>query len=281
MLAKAARAGKRPGGVVTDDDLRVVAAQLGRAPRAVTAVAHRCPCGLPDVVQTAPRLADGTPFPTLFYLTCPRATAAVSRLESGGLMHEMGQRLALSLRYVPPRRMRTGTTWPGGRGRGSGRPARAAARDASAGSMPAGSSACTPWSRTSWPSRARTRSAGRPLTLPGSGGGALRHGGRRVNGAAATRVAAIDCGTNSLRLLIADVDPVAGQLTELDRRMEIVRLGQGVAATGRLAAEALDRTLRALAGYAAILEDLSVTAVRMVATSATRDAANSSDLCGG
>ncbi len=88
------QADRRPGRVVTDDDLRVVAAQLGRAPRAVTAVAHRCPCGLPDVVQTAPRLADGTPFPTLFYLTCPRATAAVSRLESGGLMHEMGQQLA-------------------------------------------------------------------------------------------------------------------------------------------------------------------------------------------
>ncbi len=102
-----------------------------------------------------------------------------------------------------------------------------------------------------------------------------------MNGAAATRVAAIDCGTNSLRLLIADVDPVTGQLTELDRRMEIVRLGQGVDATGRLAAEALDRTLRALAGYAAILEDLSVTAVRMVATSATRDAANSSDFVRG
>ncbi len=57
------------------------------------------------------------------------------------------------------------------------------------------------------------------------------------------RVAAIDCGTNSLRLLIADVDPAAGRLTELDRRMEIVRLGQGVDATGRLAPEALARTL--------------------------------------
>jgi hypothetical protein len=57
-------------------------------------VAHRCPCGLPDVVQTAPRLADGTPFPTLFYLSCPRAVAAVSRLEGAGVMREMQQRLA-------------------------------------------------------------------------------------------------------------------------------------------------------------------------------------------
>jgi uncharacterized protein len=75
-------------------DAAVVALQLGRAPRALLAVAHRCPCGLPDVVETAPRLPDGTPFPTLYYLTCPRAVAAVSRLEAGGLMREMTQRTA-------------------------------------------------------------------------------------------------------------------------------------------------------------------------------------------
>jgi hypothetical protein len=57
------------------------------------AVAHRCPCGLPDVITTAPRLPDGTPFPTLFYLTCPRATAAASRLESAGVMAAMTRRL--------------------------------------------------------------------------------------------------------------------------------------------------------------------------------------------
>ena len=72
----------------------MVHAQLGREPRGTRAVAHRCPCGLPDVVETTPRLADGTPFPTLFYLTCPRATAACSRLESNGLMKEMMTRLA-------------------------------------------------------------------------------------------------------------------------------------------------------------------------------------------
>jgi hypothetical protein len=57
------------------------------------AVAHRCRCGLPDVVETAPRLPDGTPFPTLYYLTCPRAAAAVGRLEASGLMREMTARL--------------------------------------------------------------------------------------------------------------------------------------------------------------------------------------------
>jgi hypothetical protein len=66
-------------------------------------VAHRCSCGLPDVVETAPRLSDGTPFPTLYYLTCPSARAAVSRLESGGTMRAMTERLradaALAARY--------------------------------------------------------------------------------------------------------------------------------------------------------------------------------------
>jgi len=74
-------------------DRAVVAAQLGREPRAIRAVAHRCPCGNPDVVETSPRLPDGTPFPTLYYLTCPRASAAVGRLEASGLMREMTERL--------------------------------------------------------------------------------------------------------------------------------------------------------------------------------------------
>ncbi len=76
-----------------EQDVRAVGAQLGREPRGVLGVAHRCPCGLPDVVETAPRLADGTPFPTLYYLTCPRAAAAVGRLESEGLMRTMTGRL--------------------------------------------------------------------------------------------------------------------------------------------------------------------------------------------
>lgn len=84
-------------------DLAAVSAQLGRGARSVVGVAHRCPCGLPDVVATAPRLDDGTPFPTAFYLTCPRAVSAVGTLESAGTMHEMSARLAadpdLAARY--------------------------------------------------------------------------------------------------------------------------------------------------------------------------------------
>lgn len=74
-------------------DIAAVAAQLGREPRGVLAVAHRCPCGLPDVVKTAPRLPVGTPFPTLWYLTCPRASGAVGTLEASGMMREMTDRL--------------------------------------------------------------------------------------------------------------------------------------------------------------------------------------------
>ena len=75
-------------------DLAAVAEQLGRDARGVLAVAHRCPCGNPDVVETAPRLPDGTPFPTLYYLTCPRAAGAVGTLEAGGMMRDMTERLA-------------------------------------------------------------------------------------------------------------------------------------------------------------------------------------------
>jgi exopolyphosphatase / guanosine-5'-triphosphate,3'-diphosphate pyrophosphatase len=89
-----------------------------------------------------------------------------------------------------------------------------------------------------------------------------------------SRVAAVDCGTNSIRLLVADADPVTGELVELDRRMTIVRLGQGVDRTGRLAPEALERTFAACREYAAVIKELGAQRVRFVATSASRDAEN-------
>ncbi|WP_329547216.1 MULTISPECIES: Ppx/GppA phosphatase family protein [unclassified Streptomyces] len=89
-----------------------------------------------------------------------------------------------------------------------------------------------------------------------------------------TRVAAIDCGTNSIRLLVADADPETGELVDLDRRMTIVRLGQGVDRTGRLAPEALERTFAACREYAAIIKEHGAERLRFVATSASRDAEN-------
>ena len=109
------------------------------------------------------------------------------------------------------------------------------------------------------------------------------------------RVAAIDCGTNSIRLLIADIDPKptddpkrsrgsldrsgqpASPLTDLVRAMRIVRLGEGVDRTGRLSQAALDRTIGALREYAELIAEAKPEAIRMVATSATRDAANSQE----
>lgn len=104
-----------------------------------------------------------------------------------------------------------------------------------------------------------------------------------------TRVAAVDCGTNSVRLLIADIVPGegGGTLTDVERRMEIVRLGEGVDETGRLSPAALERTFTAMRGYADLIERHGARAgkgpikTRVVATSATRDAENRSDFVNG
>ncbi|MEU8933461.1 Ppx/GppA phosphatase family protein [Streptomyces sp. NPDC048409] len=96
-----------------------------------------------------------------------------------------------------------------------------------------------------------------------------------------TRVAAIDCGTNSIRLLVADADPATGELVDLDRRMVIVRLGQGVDRTGRLAPEALERTFAACREYAAVIKEYGAERLRFVATSASRDAENRDEFARG
>ena len=80
--------------IVNDSDIESVSNQLGRPARDIVAIAARCVCGNPVVVQTAPRLEDGTPFPTLYYLTLPAATSAVSTLETTGLMMDLQTRLA-------------------------------------------------------------------------------------------------------------------------------------------------------------------------------------------
>ncbi|WP_354642081.1 Ppx/GppA phosphatase family protein [Kitasatospora camelliae] len=99
----------------------------------------------------------------------------------------------------------------------------------------------------------------------------------------ATRVAAIDCGTNSIRLLIADLDPATGAITDLDRRMIINRLGQGVDRTGRLHPDALERTFAACREYAALIAEHRVAPdrIRMAATSASRDAENAEEFTKG
>src|SRR5680860_1546413 len=75
-------------------DEQIIEAQLGRPPRSIHDIGHRCPCGNPDVVATEPKLDDGTPFPTTFYLTCPRASSMIGTLESSGLMAQMSDRIS-------------------------------------------------------------------------------------------------------------------------------------------------------------------------------------------
>ncbi|EWT05311.1 exopolyphosphatase [Intrasporangium chromatireducens Q5-1] len=95
------------------------------------------------------------------------------------------------------------------------------------------------------------------------------------------RVGAIDCGTNSIRLLVADIDPAAGSLHDVVRRMEVVRLGQGIDRTGVIAAESMERTLATTREYAAQCRSLGAAKVRFVATSASRDARNASEFAEG
>lgn len=95
------------------------------------------------------------------------------------------------------------------------------------------------------------------------------------------RVAAVDCGTNSVRLLISEIDPVSGLAIDIAREMRIVRLGEGVDATGRLSEKALHRTFAAVDEYTSLIEASGVDAVRFVATSATRDAVNRDDFVSG
>jgi len=78
---------------VSQSDLDCIENQLQRPPRDVHAIAYRCPCGKPAVIETPPRLQDGTPFPTFYYATCPKLTGAISTLENGGVMAEMNERL--------------------------------------------------------------------------------------------------------------------------------------------------------------------------------------------
>jgi exopolyphosphatase/guanosine-5'-triphosphate,3'-diphosphate pyrophosphatase len=96
-----------------------------------------------------------------------------------------------------------------------------------------------------------------------------------------TRVAAVDCGTNSIRLLVADVDPAHGTLVDVLRRMEVVRLGYGVDRTGRIDPVAMERTLAMAREYAAQCRELGATRVRFVATSASRDASNAGEFVAG
>ena len=254
-------------------DIATVAEQLGRPPRGVVAVAHRCPCGMPDVVLSAPVLPDGTPFPTVYYLTCPRAAGRIGTLEGSGLMRAMQEELteqgdvraayAAAHERLMSDRAEVAVA--------SGMEVPSAVAGVSAGGMPdrvkclhvlaAQSLACGPGVNPL---------GDRVLEQIGSWWESgpcvsMRQG--------AVRVAAIDCGTNAIRLLIADIGE-DGSLKDVLRDMRIVRLGENVDATGEFSSEALHRTFAALDDYAEALRQHRPSKVRFVATSASRDVAN-------
>ena len=247
-------------------DLAAVSRQLGRPPRGVARIAHRCACGLPDVVATEPRLPDGTPFPTTFYLTCPRATAALSTLESERLMVDYELRVApggdWQEEYAAAhedylrRRADLGDVAEVREVSAGGMPSRVKCLHAlAAHSLAAGPGVNPVGDEALATLDAREMWSTRPPCAP-------------------ARIAAVDCGTNSIRLLVVELDPFTGSVHELHRDLIIVRLGEGVDATGRLSDGALERTFAACEGYAEVLRELQVGAVRFVATSASRDASN-------
>ncbi|MBG6224200.1 exopolyphosphatase/guanosine-5'-triphosphate,3'-diphosphate pyrophosphatase [Arthrobacter sp. CAN_A2] len=311
----------------SDRDLDVLSRQLGRPVRDVVEIGARCVCGNPLVATTAPRLSNGIPFPTTYYLTHPVITAAVSRLEADGVMTEMSDRLTADpdlaegyrgahLAYLAARdavglRAGTGPVPEIDGVSAGGMPTRVKclhvltghALAAGPGVNPLGDesiSRIAPWwtpdrcyCEGAWDTTGQapdadlsrhTRTQGLSPEDLEAKRAARRRGAAEASTTApprgeAMRTAAIDCGTNSIRLLIADIQD--GVLTDVVRLMRVVRLGEGVDATGRLSEAALERTFAAAEEYAALIAHHGNPPVRFVATSASRDAENRQDFVDG
>jgi exopolyphosphatase / guanosine-5'-triphosphate,3'-diphosphate pyrophosphatase len=242
-----------------------VAAQLGREPLIPFTVVARCGLGHPLVIQNRPVDAQGNPFPTLYWLTCPETVAAISRLESEGWIKRLNERAETDprLRTALRRAHETyakerGAHLPGAeRWDGVGGTARGIkclhahyAYRVAGGPDPIGS----------WV--AQKLSQGEPVHYEKPG----------------RRVAAVDLGTNSIRLLVARFADGENELWDLARDMVITRLGQGVDRTGALAPEALRRTLGVLQRYCRRARALGAERIHLAATSAVRDASNRDDL---
>ncbi len=240
-------------------DLAAVREQLGREPTTPFTIVVRCTGGHPLVIRNAPRDAVGAPFPTTYWLTCPRASKAAARLEADGAIARFNERERTD-------------------------PAFAAALEAAHHSY------------------AEDRARDLPGAIEDGGVGGTRHGVKCLHAhyafhlaggedpigvwvaeraepihaeERAGRVAAVDQGTNSIRLLVMEPPaPAGGDPTELARDMVITRLGEGVDRTGVLDPEAVRRTLDVLARYARRARALHVERIRVAATSAVRDAGN-------
>src|SRR5437588_1426438 len=234
-------------------DLVAVREQLGRDPTTRFSIVARCPDGHPLVIRNHPLDADGRPFPTLFWLTCPDAVKAVSKLESEGWIDRLEEEFAEVLPGVHEayaveraRELPEARDWGGVGGTRTGVKCLHAhyAHHVAGGDDPVGS----------WV-------AGRIEPV---------HEERE-------RIAAIDLGTNSIRLIVAEPAPDGG-LAELARDMVITRIGRGVDRTGRIDPEALGRTTAVLERYCRRARALHAARIRVGATSAVRDASNREEL---
>jgi exopolyphosphatase / guanosine-5'-triphosphate,3'-diphosphate pyrophosphatase len=238
-------------------DVAAVREQLGREPTTRFAVVARCTGGHPLVIRNDPVDANGEPFPTLFWLTCPEAVRAVSRVESQGYISQLNERVQddetfdakLESAHRAYARERESLVTDSGAGGGVG------------------------GTRTG----VKCLHAHYAYHLAGGSDPVGEDVARRVEPVhpevRGERIAAIDQGTNSIRLLVAEPAP-GGGVGELARDMVITRLGQGVDATGRLDPAALKRTIDVLARYCSRARALGAGRIRVAATSAVRDASN-------
>lgn len=289
----------------TAEDLDTLSRQLGRPVRDVAEIGARCVCGNPLVATTAPRLSNGIPFPTTFYLSHPHATAAASRLENAGVMEDMTQRIAqdnqLAQAYRGAHEQYLSARARIGEAVGAGPVPEITG--ITAGGMPErvkcihvlvghslaegpganrlGDEALTMMRDEFDPTVCRCQGAwdtdgDAPQKDLSRHTKRLRRAGKtnpmQYDEAGTGPVAAIDAGTNSVRLLIAR-DTETG-VEELHRDMRIVRLGQGVDETGEFAPEALQRTFSAVDDYARQIIQHGAHPTRFIATSASRDVKN-------
>ncbi len=317
--------GARGGRAGGRDATLLVTSQLGRPPRGRWQVVRCCPFDFPAVIETAPYLDDGTPFPTLYYLTCPSAVEAVARAETSGGVEAFRQALAadaalaaavdaLDHRYRRRRRQLAesigvdgGEVLDQGIG-GSADPSRASCLHAYAAALlAAGAAGCAaPFGSVDPPisagpagSAAGSCSGRAPDPDAPAGVDVDSHPGdppvawqrllsdmgplwcddarcARLAASGAVRRAAIDVGTNSVRLLVALVD-TDGRVHTVVRRGEITQLGAGLTAGARLDPVARRRSAAAVARFVEEARGLGVECIRLVGTSATRDAADGSE----
>lgn len=296
----------------TAHDLDTLSRQLGRPVRDVAEIGARCVCGNPLVATTAPRLSNGIPFPTTFYLSHPHATAAASRLENAGVMEDMTKRLAedeeLAKAYRAAHEQYLSARARIGEAAGVGPVPEVAGITAGgmpervkcihvlvghslaegSGANPLGDEALAMMRDEFDPAVCRCEGAwdtegDAPQRDLSRHTKRLRRAGQtnpiQYDEAGAGPVAAIDAGTNSVRLLIAR-DTEAG-VEELHRDMLIVRLGQGVDETGAFAPEALERTFAAIDDYAREITRYGAHPTRFIATSASRDVKNRDEFVAG